>query len=128
MPQFLCSFPNDPHAPGRRPHLVTDDPIAMAAFVERWDVAERSVYKCVNPLKPGSDRRCIENIERIERIIADIDFRGLAVTAHDVIAALKALPLALTLVVDSGGGLHIYLELKSPFTPSTLSTLPAPAR
>src|SRR5215510_11457518 len=62
MPQYLCSLPNEKKA-GRIPQLITDDPEKIAAFIKRWDIPGRGVFRCINPLRPGATSRSIENIE-----------------------------------------------------------------
>jgi hypothetical protein len=115
VPQFLCSLPNDKHAGGRRPQIITDDPDAIAAFSAKWDVPGRAVYRCVNPLKPGATRRRIETIAAIEQLHADVDvLKDLVETFEEVDTRLLHLPLQPTWVRDSGGGRHVIYALKEP--------------
>ena len=94
--------------------LFSDDPARIDAFVRQWDVPGRAVYACINPLKPGSTRRCIENVARIERLHVDIDFKDLAEPPDEVDTKLLHLPVQATVVRDSGGGRHAIHELKEP--------------
>ena len=80
--------------------LFSEDPTKIAAFIQQWDVPGRAVYTCINPLRPGSTRRCIENMARIERLHVDIDFKDLAETP-DEIDKLLHLPVQPTVVRDS---------------------------
>jgi hypothetical protein len=115
VPRFLCSLPNDTHAGGRRPQIITDDPDAIAAFSAKWDVPGRAVYRCVNPLKPGATRRRIETIAAVEQLHADVDvLKDLVETFEEVDTRLLHLPLQPTWVRDSGGGRHVIYELKEP--------------
>jgi AAA domain len=113
MPQYFCSLPNEKKA-GRIPVLISDDPEKIAAFVKRWDVPGRGVFRCVNPLRPGATRRTIKNIEAIERLVVDIDFKDLTAAPEEIEQRLRGLPLQPTWVRRSGGGLHVGFELKEP--------------
>ena len=113
MPQYLCSLPNEKTA-GRFPELITDDPAAIAAFVKKYDVPGRAVYRCVNPLKPGAHRRNIENVGPVERLCVDLDFKDLVATPEEIDAKLLQLPLEPAEVRNSGGGRHIVYELNEP--------------
>ena len=55
--------------------LYSADQGKIDAFIRQWDVPGRAVYACINPLKPGSTSRCIENIARIERVHVDMTLR-----------------------------------------------------
>ena len=99
---------------GRFPELITDDPAAIAAFVKKYDVPGRAVYRCVNPLKPGAHRRNIESVGPVERLCVDLDFKDLVVTPEEIDAKLLQLPLEPTEVRNSGGGRHLVYELNEP--------------
>ena len=99
---------------GRMHELFSDDPAKIDAFIQQWDVPGRAVYACINPLKPGSTSRCIENIARIERIHVDIDFKDLVETPDEIDSKLLRLPVQPTVVRDSGGGRHAIHELREP--------------
>jgi hypothetical protein len=111
--QYLCSLPNTKKA-GPFPELFSDDPGAIAAFVAKWDRPGWAVYRCVNPLRPGSRRRSIEDVEAIERFCIDLDFKDLVEVPEEIDAKLLQLPLEPTAVRNSGGGRHIDFELNEP--------------
>src|SRR5262245_27005857 len=113
MPQYLCSLPNEKNA-GRIPCLISDDPRAIAAFVKRWDVPGRGVYCCINPLRPSATRRTIDNVEAINRLAVDLDYKDLIATPEKIEQRLRGLPLQPTWIRRSGGGLHVGWELKEP--------------
>jgi AAA domain len=113
MPQYFCSLPNERKA-GRIPCLISDDPEAIAAFIKRWDIAGRGVYRCVNPLRDGATRRAIDTVGAIERLAVDIDFKDLAAAPAEIEQRLRSLPLTPTWVRKSGGGFHVGWELKEP--------------
>src|SRR5262245_38975071 len=113
MPQYFCSLPNEKKA-GRIPCLISDNPEKIAAFVKRWDIPGRGVYRCINSLRANAVRRSIETIETIERLVVDIDFKDLTAAPAEVEQRLRHLPLQPTWVRRSGGGLHVGWELKEP--------------
>src|SRR5262245_40094451 len=112
MPQYFCSLPNEKKA-GRIPQLISDDPEKIAAFIKRWDIAGRGVYRCINPLRADATRRAIETVGAIERLAVDIDFKDLE-TPELAKTKLRELPLQPTWIRRSGGGLHVGWELKEP--------------
>jgi hypothetical protein len=112
MPRYFCSLPNVKSA-GRIPELISDDPVAIAAFVKKWDIPGRGVYECVSILKPGATRRSLETVDELSQIHNDIDLRSLATPGEEVLNKLQNLPLPLELR-DSGGGYHVIARLKEP--------------
>jgi hypothetical protein len=117
MPRYFCSLPNNKHA-GRIPELISDDPVAIAAFVKKWDVPGRGVYECVSTLKPGATRRSLETVDELHKIHTDVDLRSLATPSEKVLSRLQGLPLPLELR-DSGGGYHVVARLKEPVRAGT---------
>src|SRR5262245_48825753 len=117
MPTYLCSLPNIPKA-GRIPELVSDDPAAIEAFVRRWDVPGRGVFRCVGILKEGARRRAIETIDRLDQVHIDIDPRTLSTPKAEILQKLQQLPLRLE-IRDSGGGFHVIAPLKEPAAKGT---------
>jgi AAA domain len=110
VPRYLCSLPNN-KSDERIPELISDDPVAIDAFVRKWDVPGRGVYECVSTLKPGATRRALETVDELYQIHVDIDLRALATPSEEVLSKLQALPLPLELR-DSGGGYHVIAPLK----------------
>jgi hypothetical protein len=94
--------------------LFSDDPAEIEKFKALHDHPGCGVYRCVNPLKPGSRRRVIQNVEQVERIVVDVDFKTIAETRDEVYARLIGLDLEPTQAVMSGGGWHLKWELKEP--------------
>src|SRR5262249_52772163 len=86
----------------------------IAAFIHRWDIPGRGVFRCINPLRPGATRRTIENVETINRLVVDLDFKDLADPPAEIERRVQGLPLPPTWVHGSGGGLHVGWELKEP--------------
>ena len=117
MPYYYCSLPNE-KKPGRVPCVITDDDVVRDAFIQKWDVPGRGVYWCPNPLKPGATTRSLENLERIDFLYADNDYRHVVEPADLVIARVAGLPLEATTVNNSGRGLHSFYRLREPIDAS----------
>jgi hypothetical protein len=115
MRVYVCSLPNV-KGPGRFPELITEDPNAVATFVQKWDIPGRAVYACTNPLKPGATRRAVETVAEIVKIHVDIDFKDLVAGPDEIDVKLQHLPLEPTAVRDSGGGRHVEYILKEPIS------------
>jgi hypothetical protein len=113
MVQYLCSLPNE-KGKGSLEQLFSDDPLEIAAFVKKWNVPGRAVYRCVNPLKPGSTRRSLETLDKIERFHCDIDFKDVEESPEQIEDRLLQLLVPVTVTRKSGGGLHLIWELKEP--------------
>jgi hypothetical protein len=94
---FVCSFPNDKSAPGRRPFRFFDEPHEVAAFAKQWDRTGWATYQCYNPLidlamAEGPAGRSITNVARIEVIWVDLDvLRDLDDTPANVLEQLEEL-------------------------------------
>jgi hypothetical protein len=118
MPYYYAAFPNDKQAQLPRFHLITSDTAERDAFVAKHDIPGYALYWCPNPLKDGlpseGSSRCLDNLERVERLFWDIDYKDLATTPEAVDDKLLQLPVEPTMVTDSGGGRHIYVDLKEP--------------
>jgi len=117
MPIYLCSLPDTKKA-GRIPELITDDPAAIAAFVQRWDVPGRGVFRCVGILQEGARRRALETISHLDHVHVDIDPRTLRETSEEVLRKLRQLPVQFE-IRNSGGGFHVVAPLKEPVAKGT---------
>jgi hypothetical protein len=99
---------------------MTEDADAIGAFVAKHDQPGFSVYRCINPLKPGSRRRAKDTVLHIERVCLDLDFKSIEERPGEIdniLLTKLAGGLEPTRVVNSGGGLHITWELKEPAEP-----------
>jgi hypothetical protein len=94
--------------------LFTDNTEEMERFKAQHDQPGRGVYRCVNPLKPGSRKRTLDNILQIERFVVDLDYKTISETPEEIYAKLVQLPLEPTAAVLSGGGWHLWWELREP--------------
>jgi len=88
MPRYFCSLPNTKRG-GRIPELISDDPVAIAAFIKKWDIPGRGVYECVSILKPGATRGSLETVDQLSQIHNDIDLRSLATPEFDHVNKLR---------------------------------------
>lgn len=121
MVQYLAAFHNEK---GRGPvaQLFSDDEEGeIHAFVAKHDRPGFAVYRCVSPLKEGSTRRSLEDVDQIDKFCVDIDFKDLEEDPEVVQSRLLQLPLSPTLVLQSGGGLTWSFSLKSQSTPMSRS-------
>jgi hypothetical protein len=122
---FVCSFPNDKSAPGRRPFRYFDEPHEIDAFAKQWDRSGWATYRCYNSLMDsamteGPAGRSIANVAAIEMIWADLDvLRDLDDTPANVLAQLETLSCKPTSIHNSGGGFHLFWELIEPIRPDT---------
>ena len=114
---YLCSLPNNRSA-GRIPQIITDDPDAIAAFIHKWDIPGRGVFRCVSTLKPGATRRALDTVDELAFVHVDVDLRTLRESRDDVLRRLRQWPIQ-PQIRDSGGGFHIALLLKEPVVAGT---------
>src|SRR5215471_6174584 len=94
--------------------LFTDNAEEIERFKALHDRPDRGVYRALNPLKPGSTKRTIDNVLQIERFVVDIDYKATAETPEEIYAKLVQLPLEPSAAVLSGGGWHLWWELNEP--------------
>jgi hypothetical protein len=115
---YVTALPNG-GATGPHPELFSDDPAAVEQFARAWDRPGMSVYVCANPLVAGAQRRGLEQVQHLERIILDIDFKDLEETPEAIDTGLAQLPLQPSRIVNSGGGRHVIFELREPIPRDT---------
>jgi hypothetical protein len=113
-PVFVTSLANDNSEIKKYPprQIIGSDPEEIAAFVKEWDVPGRAAYFCVSILKSGVGRRNKKNLAKLTGLHADIDFRHIAASEKDVLAALRKLRLKPNRINHSGHGLHAYWYFK----------------
>src|SRR6478672_4849054 len=112
MPYYYCSLPNDKNSGERMVQIITDDTAARDAFVQRYDVPGRAVYWCPNPLKRGATHRSLETLDCVRCLWSDLDHKDLVPTPEQIDERLLQLPLEPTAANDSGGGRHVFFNLK----------------
>jgi hypothetical protein len=116
MKWFVCSMANDGR--GRPVSLMTDNVGQLQKFVQEHDKPGRAVYRAPNPLKDIATRRSKDDIEAIVSLHFDLDFKRIADAPEKVCEKLLALPLPFE-IVETGGGIHLYLELKEAYENGT---------
>jgi hypothetical protein len=117
MPKyFVCSMAND--GPGRPVSIMTDNVGQLEKFVADHDQPGRSVFRVVNPLKDTATRRCKDDVEAIVQLHFDFDYKRVTNPPDEVREKLLALPLPFE-AVETGGGVHLYLELKEAYENGT---------
>ncbi|WP_176946134.1 DNA-primase RepB domain-containing protein [Bradyrhizobium sp. Rc2d] len=117
---YICSFPNDrddPKQPGER-HIMTRRPGTVAAFLTKWDKPGRGAFFCVAVLQQGAQKRNKENVAQTVCLHADIDFKNVdllgADPLSDVLRHVARLRIPPSIIVSSGGGVHLYWLLTEP--------------
>lgn len=78
-----------------------------------YDRAPYHIYYCPNSLADGARRRCLETVAAIVCLHVDVDFRSIETPEDEILEALRQLPIRPG-IVHSGGGLHVYFQLKEP--------------
>jgi hypothetical protein len=111
MPLYICSMPNKGEA-GPIRELISDDPKAIEEFAQREDKPGRAVYDCVNPLKPGAQRRCLETVGEIVGLRIDIDGKDIVEDMGEVDKRLASMPILPAEVRNSGHGRHVDIRFK----------------
>jgi hypothetical protein len=119
-PAFVCSFPNergDPKHAGPR-QIIGRKPTLTEQFLKRWDKPGRGAFICVGTLKEGAQSRSKENIAQSNCLHGDIDFKDLDTLGEEPIAFVKKHLARLkhqpSIIVHSGGGIHVYWLFKEP--------------
>ncbi len=119
MTYYVCSLPN-PGVDGEPKELFTDDPTLVERFAKAEDRPGRGVYVCINPLKAGARRRCLETVAELRYIYFDLDLQHIDASREEVIRRLQQAPFTFTWAHDSGSGnLHIGVAIKDPPLPDT---------
>ena len=98
--------------------LVTDDTARAEAFVRQYDQPDYGVYSCPNPLKENAARRSRDDVACVVTLHLDIDYKRLATPATEVRETIVSL-LPFARIHETGGGLHVYLDLKEAYETGT---------
>ena len=88
--------------------LFTRDTDMITAHCARWDADGRGMFFGVCTRITGSHTGRRVDLAECPALWADIDTRKMDLDKNAVATALRSLPLAPTVIVDSGGGLHAY--------------------
>lgn len=104
----------DPLIPGGEKRVATRDIATVIAHAERHDRPGRAVYACVNMLRSTEQRRSKEALGLLVTVHVDLDFKDVAATPDEAMAAVANLRIQPTMCVMSGGGAHLYWVLSDP--------------
>jgi phage/plasmid-associated DNA primase len=114
---FLQTLANDGADPDEGPnkrHLMSRDGDAIVRFVAKHDRARRGLFVCVSTVAEGARTRSKETVRESICLHADLDFKGIAEDEPAIWAAIDRLEAPPSLVVRSGGGLHLYWLFREP--------------
>jgi hypothetical protein len=88
--------------------LLSRDSDRIEHFLRRNDRPGTNLYFCVGTLRNGSDGRSKANVGWIAALHADIDFKDHDLAPKEILRRVDQTLLPASLVVDTGGGLHVY--------------------
>lgn len=122
-PVFVTSLPNSDakdREPGEK-YVLTRDTSAIERHVAKWDRKDRATYYCVStikpdavPDKPGGSPRNKANVAESTFLHSDVDLKSVEQSLDEILAAVRALPLPPSIIINSGNGLHLYWLLSEP--------------
>ncbi|MBO4228149.1 DNA-primase RepB domain-containing protein [Bradyrhizobium neotropicale] len=88
--------------------LLTRDIERLVRFIMKHGRARRGMFFCVATLAPGSRTRNKDTVRESIGLHTDIDFKNVAEPEAEIRARLATLRCPPTVIVRSGGGLHLY--------------------
>ena len=91
-----------------KPVLLTRDLEPILKFIGKHDRKRRGMFFCVATVAEGSSTRNKETVRETVCLHADLDFKGIAEDEPTIWAAIAKLRCPPTIIVRSGGGLHLY--------------------
>lgn len=115
----LRAFPNVKGDPGTAKPVFTRDASEIEAFCSRNDHDGFGVYfgTCTRGARlteKGAISGGVDNVVECPALWVDIDCVKQDLTGKEVMEALSFLPFAPSIVINSGGGLHVYWMLEAP--------------
>jgi P4 family phage/plasmid primase-like protien len=117
-PIHFCSLGNERDGKHSPRMLNTRNPDELAAFMGRWDIAERGMFYCVGTLKQGVEKRNKANVAEIAMLHADIDLKDVDESVDEIVHKLKLLRYPPSTIVGSGNGVHaLWLLTESILNP-----------
>jgi P4 family phage/plasmid primase-like protien len=111
QPIFLQTLANDPgdlDEANNKKRLLTRDVAPIVKFIGSHDRNRRGMFFCVATVARGSSTRNKETVRETIGLHADIDFKGVVEDEAAIRAQLAKLRCQPTVIVRSGGGLHLY--------------------
>jgi hypothetical protein len=84
----------------------------IAGFLQRHDQPGAGLYFCVGTLRSSANGRSKGNVGWITGLHADVDFKDHDTTSGEILQAIDHALLPASLVVETGGGLHLYYLLR----------------
>lgn len=109
----LRAFPNIKGEPGSA-NAFTRDAAEIEAFCARRDNAGFGVYFGTCTRRDGESSGNLTTVIECPALWADIDCVKQGLTGKEVMEALSFLPFKPSIVINSGGGLHVYWVLEAP--------------
>jgi putative DNA primase/helicase len=110
-PVHFCSLGNERDGTHPVRQLNTRDGNEVAAFIKRWDQAERGLFYCVSTIKQGSSARNKDNVAELPFLFTDIDLKDVDETTESIEKKLKLLKFAPSMIIRSGNGVHALWQL-----------------
>jgi P4 family phage/plasmid primase-like protien len=111
LPLFFQTLANDPgdadEAPNKR-QLMTREVDLILGFVAKHDRNRRGTFVCVATLAEDATTRNKANCRESVGLHSDIDFKGVLEDEPTIRARIAELRYQPTIIVRSGGGLHLY--------------------
>ena len=106
--QTLANDPGDEDEARFKPHLLTRDVDPIIRFVGKHDRGRRGMFFCVATIADGSSTRNKDNCRETVCLHADLDFKGIVEDEPVIRARIAELRHQPTIIVRSGGGIHLY--------------------
>jgi putative DNA primase/helicase len=92
----------------------TRDPQIVHDLCEAYDGAGRGIFFGVCTRINGRHSGKREDLAELPGLWVDIDYYKLGITLEEALAALRLCPLVPTIIISSGGGLHVYWLFREP--------------
>lgn len=109
----IRALPQD--GPGRVWPLFTRETDLVVAHCRRLDDLGRAVYFGTATREGGLARGDRAHCRELTSVWTDIDCYKAGIAKEEAVAALLALPVPASIVIDSGGGIHGYWLLREAF-------------
>jgi putative DNA primase/helicase len=122
QPIFLQTLANDGDDPDEKANkrwLMSRDVDAILRFIAKHDRARRGMFACVSTMAEGASTRSKDNSREIVCLHQDLDFKGIVEDEPAIWAAIAQLEAQPSMIVRSGGGLHLYWLLREPLDAQT---------